>query len=87
MRIQGRTLRPSTLEERRLLLTLGLDKLRVQRGTNPFALVRKIQKVARGSRLEMLLIHALANTPVARASPTPASASVASPPAGTSTAC
>jgi len=64
MRIQGRILRPSTLEERRLLLSLGLDKLRVSRGTNPFALVRKIQKVARGSQREMLAIRALACLPM-----------------------
>jgi hypothetical protein len=64
MRIQGRVLRPSTLEERRLLLSLGCHKLRVQRGTNPFALVRKIQKIARGSRREMLAIRALACLPM-----------------------
>jgi hypothetical protein len=57
-------LRPSTLEERRLLLGIGLDKLRVARGTNPFALVRKIQKVARGSQREMLAIRALACMPM-----------------------
>jgi hypothetical protein len=60
MRIQGRVLRPSTLEERRLLLSLGLDQLRVPRGTNPFAVIRKIQKVARGSQREMLAIRDLA---------------------------
>jgi len=78
MRIQGRILRPSTLEERRLLLGLGLDKLRVPRGTNPFALVRKIQKVARGSRQEMRAIRALATIPALRVSLAVTSASVAS---------
>ena len=64
MRIQGRVLRPSTMEERRLLLGLGLDKLLVVRGINPFALVRKIQKIARGSQREMLAIRALACMPM-----------------------
>lgn len=87
MRIQGRTLRPSTLEERRLLLSLGLDKLRVPRGTNPFALVRKIQKVARGARQEMKIIHALASTAAPRWSRPMTSASVASSRPKTNTPC
>jgi hypothetical protein len=48
MRIQGRCLRPSTLAERRILKTLGVDFLRVSRRQNPFAVARSIRKLAAG---------------------------------------
>jgi len=48
MRISGRVLRPSTLAERRVLKTLGVDFLRVPRKHNPFALARSIRKLAAG---------------------------------------
>ncbi len=47
MRINGRTLRPSTLAERRLLLSLGTDALRVPRGMNPFTVARRLRRAAR----------------------------------------
>ena len=49
MRIQGRLLRPSTLAERRVLTSLGVDALRVPRRLNPFAVARHIRKLAGGS--------------------------------------
>jgi hypothetical protein len=49
MRIQGRLLRPSTLAERRVLKSLGLDSLRVPRRLNPFAVARQVKKVALGT--------------------------------------
>jgi len=49
MRINGRTLRPSTLAERRLLLSLGTDALRVPRDTNPFTVARRLRRAARGN--------------------------------------
>jgi hypothetical protein len=48
MRINGRTLRPSTLAERRLLLSLGTDVLRVPRDMNPFTVARRLGRAARG---------------------------------------
>jgi hypothetical protein len=49
MRIQGRLLRPSSLAERRVLKSLGLDSLRVPRRLNPFAVARQVKKVALGT--------------------------------------
>jgi hypothetical protein len=63
MRIQGRVLRPSTLAERRLLFSVGVDHLRVPREINPFAVIRRLQKVAVGSKRELLAIRALACVP------------------------
>ena len=48
MRIQGRTLRPSNLSERRVLKMLGVDALRVPRRLNPFAVARHVKKLAAG---------------------------------------
>jgi hypothetical protein len=48
MRVNGRTLRPSTLAERRLLLSLGTDSLRVPRHMNPFAVARRLRRAAQG---------------------------------------
>ncbi|WP_438040214.1 hypothetical protein [Sorangium sp. So ce128] len=49
MRINGRTLRPSTLAERRLLLSLGTASLRVPRSMNPFAVARRLRRAALGN--------------------------------------
>jgi hypothetical protein len=46
MRVNGRTLRPSTLAERRLLLSLGTDSVRVPRHLNPFAAARRLRRAA-----------------------------------------
>jgi hypothetical protein len=46
MRVNGRTLRPSTLAERRLLLSLGTDSVRVPRHMNPFAAARRLRRAA-----------------------------------------
>ena len=48
MRIQGRTLHPATLAERRVLKSLGHDMLRVRRGINPFVIARQVRKIALG---------------------------------------
>jgi hypothetical protein len=40
MRVNGRTLRPSTLAERRLLSAFGQSDLRVPRGMNAFVAAR-----------------------------------------------
>jgi hypothetical protein len=49
MRINGRTLRPSTLAERRLLLSCGTDALRVPRAMNPFTVARRLRRAANGN--------------------------------------
>jgi hypothetical protein len=48
MRVNGRTLRPSTLAERRLLISLGTDVLRVPRNMNPFTVARRLRRAAKG---------------------------------------
>lgn len=48
MRIQGRTLHPATLAERRVLKSLGHDMLRIRRGINPFVVARQVRKIALG---------------------------------------
>jgi molybdenum-dependent DNA-binding transcriptional regulator ModE len=48
MRICGRTLRPSTLAERRVLLALGFPTIRVPRHANPFIVARRVGRLARG---------------------------------------
>ena len=47
MRINGRTLRPSTLAERRLMLSFGLSTIRVPRNRNPFIVARRLGRLAR----------------------------------------
>ena len=47
MRINGRTLRPSNLAERRVLLALGEPIFRVPRGVNPYIVARKLARAAR----------------------------------------
>ena len=49
MRINGRTLRPSNLAERRLLLSFGTDALRVPRNMNPFTVARRLRRAAQGT--------------------------------------
>jgi hypothetical protein len=65
MRIQGRVLRPSTLAERRVLKSLGLDFVRVPRRRNPFGVARLIRRISFGGpdlpKLKMLLGKRLAS--------------------------
>jgi hypothetical protein len=57
MRIQGRTLRPSNLAERRLLLSsLGTQTLRVPRKTNPYLLARRLERAAKGNHPDILFV-------------------------------
>ena len=50
MRVNGRTLRPSTMAERRLLISLGTTALglRVPRNMNPFTVARRLRRAAKG---------------------------------------
>lgn len=47
MRVNGRLLRPSTLAERRVMKSLGIDYLRCPRTENPYALARRIKRASR----------------------------------------
>jgi len=47
MRINGRTLRPSTLAERRLMLSMGTASIRIPRNRNPFIVARRLGRLAR----------------------------------------
>ena len=48
MRITGRSLRPSNLAERRVMLALGSPTIRVPRGMNPFIVARRVGRLAKG---------------------------------------
>jgi hypothetical protein len=57
MRIRGRTLRPSTIAERRLLMTFGVDYIRVPRGTNPYVVARRFARAARHQTPDHLFVR------------------------------
>jgi len=64
MRIQGRTLRPSNLAERRLLLSsLGTQTLRVPRKANPYLIARRLERAAKGNHPDVLFVCELLNGP------------------------
>ena len=48
MRIAGRSLRPSNLAERRVMLALGFSTIRVPRHANPFIVARRVSRLAKG---------------------------------------
>ncbi len=60
MRINGRTLRPSNLAERRLLLSFGTNPLRVPRNMNPFTVARRLRRAARGTSPDHDFVRELA---------------------------
>ena len=57
MRIRGRTLRASTLAERRLMATFGVEYIRVPRGTNPFVVARRFARAARCQTPDHLFVR------------------------------
>lgn len=59
MRIQGRTLHPATLAERRVVKSLDHDMLRVRRGINPFVVARQVRKIALGLGGDLPALKAL----------------------------
>jgi hypothetical protein len=70
MRITGRHLRASNLQERRVLKGLGVDVIRVPLKLNPFAVARHVRKLAAGTggnlpELRAMLATTLARAPVA----------------------
>ncbi len=63
MRIRGRTLRPSTLAERRTMISLfGTATIRVPRRSNPYVVSRRIARVARGTADSDWLKQAVASS-------------------------
>ncbi len=57
MRINGRTLRPSDLAERRLMLNeFGTLSLRSPRGVNPYVLARRLRKAAHEEHPDLLFV-------------------------------
>ena len=71
MRINGRLLRPATLAERRLLLSLGTSTLRVPRGMNPFAVARRLKRAAQGVVADQALLKELVGAARGRTAPAP----------------
>lgn len=59
MRINGRIIRPSTLAERRYLLSLGVTDLRVPRRMNPYVVGRRLSRSARGVDGDILFAREL----------------------------
>ena len=62
MRITGRTLRPSTLSERRFFCSLGLDHVRVPRSHNPYAVARQVARIAAGRIPEVMQLREMLAT-------------------------
>jgi hypothetical protein len=60
-RIRGRIIRPSSLAERRLMLSLGLGTtLRVSRSENPFSVARKLKRLAHNQSADADYLRRLA---------------------------
>ena len=57
VRIRGRRLYPSTLAQRRLMLSLGSYPLYVPRGISPFLVARKLNRAAQGQIPELVLLR------------------------------
>ncbi|MCL4750440.1 MAG: hypothetical protein KJ015_09780 [Myxococcales bacterium] len=58
MRINGRILRPSDLEERRLMLNeFGTLSLRVPRGANPYLIARRLRRAAHNESPDLLFVR------------------------------
>jgi hypothetical protein len=72
MRINGRWLRPSTLGERRIMLSLGLGiAFRVGRKENPFALARIISRMSSPRTAEVARLRDVAAQQGPRLPPRP----------------
>ena len=56
-RIRGRRIYPSTLSERRVLMSLGAYPLYVPRGVSPYLVARKIARVALGQSADLVMIR------------------------------
>jgi hypothetical protein len=59
-RVTGRVIRPATLAERRLMLSLGTPCIRVGRQHNPFIVSRRLARAARGDSPDVLFLRDVA---------------------------
>jgi hypothetical protein len=59
-RIRGRRIYPSTLSERRVLLSLAAYPFYVPRGVSPFLIARKISRVALGQYPDLVFLREVA---------------------------
>ena len=59
MRINGRTLRYSTLAERRMFKAVGIDAVRVPRSLNPYAVARQLSRLAKNQGLDAEMLAKL----------------------------
>lgn len=57
VRIRGRRLYPSTMAQRRLMLSLGSYPFYVPRGISPFLVARKLVRAAQGQGQELLFLR------------------------------
>ena len=57
MRVRGRRLYPSTLAERRLMMSLGGTPLYAPRGVSPYVIARRIGRSARGESVDLQLVR------------------------------
>ena len=53
MRIRGRRLYPSTLSERRVMMSFGGTPLYTPRGVSPYLIARRIARAARGESSDL----------------------------------
>ena len=71
MRINGRTLRPSTLAERRLMHALGVEQIRVGRRYNPYVVARRFARAARMQTPDHLFVREVVERSVKIPEPSP----------------
>ena len=57
VRIRGRRLYPSTMAQRRLMLSLGSYPFYVPRGISPFLVARKLSRAAQAQGQEVLFLR------------------------------
>ena len=71
MRISGRTLRPSNLAERRLMLSMGVRSVRIPRNHNPYIVARRLARAARGDNDDQQCLRSLLSPDVREPRPSP----------------
>ena len=59
MRVNGRIIRYSNLEERRLFLAVGVTSVRVPRSLNPYAVARQLARLAKKQGLDAEVLQKL----------------------------
>ena len=72
MRLRGRILRASNLAERRLMTALGVDFIKVPKGTNPFIVMRRFARAARCQTPDHLFVRDVIDRSKSWPNPSPA---------------